>query len=104
MARTVDEIGAGVTIPAGDAGALVSAVRGLLDDKTAINGCVEAGREWARQRGWSRVAAPLLDFVANPRRDPYRDRFVDLGPEASAAAEPRVNRFKRVLRRIGGRR
>jgi len=103
MARTVDEIGAGVTVPAGDAVALALAIRRLLDHRPLIGGCAEAGREWARQRGWSRVAAPLLDFVANPRRDPHRDRFVDLGPEASSAAEPRTNRFKRVLRRIGGR-
>jgi len=46
------------------------------------------------------VAAPLLDFAARPRRDPHRDRFVELAPEASRAREPVKDRLLRRLRRI----
>ena len=101
MERVVDEIGAGATVPAGDAGALTEAVRGLLGDETRRRAACEAGRRWARQRRWRHVARPLLDFVEAPRRDPHRDRFAVLAPEASAAREPWQRRLKRRLFGLG---
>ena len=104
MAQVVRRTGAGETVPAGDAGALAAAVRRLLLDADRRHLASEAGRRWAADRTWGRVAAPLLDFAARPRRDPQRDRFVELAPEASRAREPVTDRLLRRLRRIRGAR
>lgn len=100
MAQVVLRTGAGETVPAGDARALAAAVRRLLLDADRRHLASEAGRRWAADRTWERVAAPLLDFAARPRRDPHRDRFVELAPEASRAREPVTDRLRRRLRRI----
>jgi len=102
MAQVVRRTGAGDTVPAGDAGALAAAVRRLLLDADRRHLMSEAGRRWAADRTWGRVAAPLLDFAARPRRDPQRDRFVELAPEASRAREPVTDRLLRRLRRMRG--
>jgi glycosyltransferase involved in cell wall biosynthesis len=104
MSRVVEDMGAGATVPAGDPEALVAAVASLLGDRRRLVQAADAGRAWANARRWRDVATPLLDFVANPRRDRNRDRFVDLAPAASGAEEPRINRFVRVLHRFGARR
>jgi hypothetical protein len=103
MSRIVEDLGAGATVPAGDADALVGAVTSLLGDRRRLLHAGDAGRAWAKNRRWPDVATPLLDFVANPRRDSHRDRFVDLAPAASVAVEPRFNRVRRALGRFGGR-
>jgi glycosyltransferase involved in cell wall biosynthesis len=102
MGRIIDETGAGVTVPASDAGALATAVRSFLDDPAARRAAGDAGRSWARGRRWSDVAGPLLDFAAAPRRDRHRDRFAVLAPDQTSAEEPLSRRVRRVLRRLGG--
>ena len=104
MAQVVRRTGAGETVPAGDAAALAAAVRRLLVDGDRRHLASEAGRRWAAERTWARVAAPLLEFADRPRRDPHRDRFVGLAPEAPRAREPIANRLLRRLRRIRGAR
>jgi len=104
MAQVVRRTGAGETVPAGDAAALAAAVRRLLLDADRRHLASEAGRRWAADRTWGRVAAPLLDFADRPRRDPHRDRFIGLAPGASQAREPIANRLLRRLRRIRGAR
>jgi hypothetical protein len=43
------------------------------------------------------MARPLLEFAAHPWRDPHRDRFANLVPEAASASEPFVRRLFRKL-------
>lgn len=102
MSRVIDEIGAGVTIPAGDPRALVSAVRRLLDDPALRQGAAAAGRSWAARRRWRDVAAPLLEFAARPRFDPHKIRFAEQAPQASVAQEPIGRRLIRAVKRIRG--
>ncbi|HSL16525.1 MAG TPA: glycosyltransferase family 4 protein [Methylomirabilota bacterium] len=104
MGRVLEKTGAGRTVPAGDPAALADAVAAFLGDPGARAEAGEAGRAWARGRSWSRVAAPLLEFAAAPRRDPHRDRFVEFGPPPSRAVEPLLRRLRRALGRFGGRR
>jgi glycosyltransferase involved in cell wall biosynthesis len=104
MSRTVEEIGAGATVPAGDPGALARAVRRLLEDSEARRRAAAAGRGWARGRRWHEVAGPLLEFAAAPYRDPHRDRFSLLAPQAATAREPLGRRLQRALGRLGGTR
>ena len=60
MARVIDEIGAGATVPAGDADALGEVVGALLGDHARRERAGDAGRAWARDRSWTEVAGPLL--------------------------------------------
>lgn len=102
MSRIVDAIGAGRTVAPGDPEDLAGAVCSLLDDAGAREAASVAGRRWAAEKSWREVARPLLTFAENPRRDPHRDRFVELAPAASDAREPVFARARRVLRRLGG--
>jgi glycosyltransferase involved in cell wall biosynthesis len=102
MSGIVDSVGAGRTVAPGNAAELAAAVVGLLGDPDARHRAGEAGRRWAENRSWEKVSKPLLEFAAAPRRDPHRDRFVDLAPAASSAQEPVSRRIKRALKRWTG--
>ncbi|MEE4273839.1 MAG: glycosyltransferase [Thermoanaerobaculales bacterium] len=102
MSKVIEDTGAGLTVPPGDAKAMVAAVRALFGDRRRLVQAGDAGRAWARSRRWVDVAAPLLEFAAAPRRDPHRDRFTDLAPASSSAEEPVSNRLKRAIKRLGG--
>lgn len=102
MARVVGEEGAGAVVPPGDAVAVADAVGGLLENEARRTRAGEAARAWAAGRTWKRVAAPLLEFAENPRRDPHRGRFSEIAPGAVTAEEPLLRRFRRRLRRLGG--
>ena len=102
MSRIVESVGAGRTVAPGDAPELAAAVIALLGDSDARERAGEAGRRWAEGRCWEKVSKPLLDFAAAPRRDPHRDRFVDLAPAASFAEEPLARRAARALKRWTG--
>jgi len=103
MARVIEQVAAGETVPPGDGAALAAAVRRLLVDSDRRHLASAAGRRWAAERSWSRVAAPLLEFAASPWRDSHRDRFALLAPPASTASEPVTYRLQRALRRLVGR-
>jgi glycosyltransferase involved in cell wall biosynthesis len=102
MARMVAETGAGLVVPAGDSGAVATAVAELLDDDARRRAAAEAGRRWAADRRWSLAAAPLLEFAAKPWRDRHRERFSELAPDAVTAEEPLLQRLQRALRRKRG--
>lgn len=101
MARVVAERCAGAVVPAGDPAALAAAAGRLLDDPAGRERAAAGGRDWARERTWQRVTAPLLRFAAAPWRDPHRARFTALAPPAQDAIEPLVRRLRRRLRRLG---
>jgi glycosyltransferase involved in cell wall biosynthesis len=102
MSAVIDDIGAGLTVMPGDPRDLAAAVERLLDDDGLRERAGAAGRAWAGRRSWREMARPLLEFADHPRRDPHRDRFVELAPVASAAVESLLGRVRRVLRRLGG--
>lgn len=98
MARVLRETGAGLVVPPHDPEGLVGAVRTLLEDAPMRQRASAAGREWAAQRRWRQVAAPLLEFAERPWRDRHRERFANLVGEAAAAREPFL---RRLIRRLG---
>jgi glycosyltransferase involved in cell wall biosynthesis len=102
MARVVAETGAGSVVPAGDAGAVAKTVADLLDDDERRQGAADAGRKWAAERRWRVVAAPLLEFAANPWRDRHRERFSELVPGSVVGEEPLLQRLQRAIRRKRG--
>lgn len=102
MSRVVAETGAGIVVPPGDPVALADAVLELLGDRDQRRRAAEAGRRWATERTWRRVAQPLLEFAAAPRRDPHRDRFGTLVPGAVVAVDTLHARIARRLRRMLG--
>ncbi len=104
MARVVREEGAGVVVPAADPAALADAVGELLDNADRRQRIREAARAWARSRSWPKVAAPLLEFAAAPRRDSLRTRFADLAPDGVATEGPLLRLLQRKLGRLRGRR
>ncbi len=102
MARVVEEEGAGVVVPAGNADALAAAICGLLADETARGQAHAAACRWAADRSWQQVAAPLLRYAENPWRDPDRERFDTLAPGEVTAEESLLRRIQRRLRRQAG--
>lgn len=102
MARVVEEEGAGVVVPAGNAEALAAAICSLLADETARSRARAAARRWAADRSWQQVAAPLLRFAESPWRDPDRERFDALAPGEVSAEESLLRRIQRRLRRQAG--
>ena len=104
MARVVEEEGAGVVVPAGNAEALAAAICSLLADETARSRARAAARRWAADRSWQQVAAPLLRFAESPWRDPDRARFDALAPGEVSAEESLLRRIQRRLRRQAGSR
>ncbi len=102
MARVVDEEGAGAVVPAGDPATLAAAVLGLLADPDGMRRAASAARTWASGRSWRRVAEPLLEFAADPWRDPHRARFEEVSPGPIVGDEPLLRRIQRVVRRRKG--
>lgn len=102
MARVIAEHGAGSVVPPDDAGAVASAVAGLLDDATKRQAASEAGRRWAADRRWKVAAKPLLEFAEKPWRDRHRVRFSGLAPDSITAEEPLLQKLQRALRRKRG--
>lgn len=101
MGRVVEETGAGAVVAPGDSGAVAAAVVAMLDDPRRRREAGEAGRRWASERTWSRVAAPLLEYARAPWRDPHRDRFAALAPGAVTPRDSLGRRLGRRLRRLG---
>jgi GT2 family glycosyltransferase/glycosyltransferase involved in cell wall biosynthesis len=70
FAALIDQEGFGLTVPAGDAGALAEALLRLLDDDALAARCRERAGEVASRFAWSSVLTPLLEFCRAPRRAP----------------------------------
>ncbi|MCG6961703.1 MAG: glycosyltransferase family 4 protein [Acidobacteria bacterium] len=98
MSRVVRETGAGEVVPPHDPAALATAINAVLGDGGRRAQAGEAGRRWAADRTWERVARPLLEFAAQPWRDRHRGASgVELGPPA--IVEPLSVRLRRWARR-----
>ena len=77
----VERSGAGLVVPA-DPERLASALVKLLVEDSVRARCIESAARAVKEFAWRRVLAPLVDFVASPRRHPARSlrrrRFRDL--------------------------
>jgi glycosyltransferase involved in cell wall biosynthesis len=70
LAERVTAAGAGATVPAADVEALVDALRPLVEDRGRRMSMGRCATELGDELAWSRVAAPLAEFCAAPRRAP----------------------------------
>ncbi|MFN7942678.1 MAG: glycosyltransferase family 4 protein [Thermoanaerobaculia bacterium] len=95
---------AGWVVPEADPDRLAAALRELLTDDEERRRRVEAGRLLAREFAWERVLAPLVRFLADPRRESSKLRFAARLPTASPDETP-IARLRRRVRRFveGGR-
>jgi glycosyltransferase involved in cell wall biosynthesis len=113
LARSIDEAGAGLTVPAGDARALADALVRLAADRTALATLGRNARAW-----WEGTAtppattAPLEEWVARPSRWPAPatvaaaardDRLLKLQSELDHIRRSRTFRALRLLDRWLGR-
>jgi glycosyltransferase involved in cell wall biosynthesis len=79
FAELVDAHGAGVTVPADDAGALADALERMLFDDSAHAAAVEASAGLADRFAWNAVLQPLSDVVAGGAPDrAFRSRSLRL--------------------------
>lgn len=70
LAEVVVAAGAGVSVPAGDVGALRAALVALATSPPARRDAGAAAVRLAEAFSWDRVVRPLADFCAAPRRSP----------------------------------
>jgi glycosyltransferase involved in cell wall biosynthesis len=70
LGALVQAAGAGIAVPEADVDAYAAALGGLLDDAGRRAAARTAARQLAGEFGWDRVAGPLVDFCAAPRRAP----------------------------------
>ena len=86
LSELVERRGLGLTVPEGDVGAVVAALRWLLDDRALYARCVANLRELKQELSWDQTLAPLVEFCRRPR------------PVAAAKSE----RLLPLLRRTAG--
>jgi glycosyltransferase involved in cell wall biosynthesis len=117
LAERVTAAGAGATVPAGDVEALIEALRPLAEDAERRATMGRRAAELGAELAWSRVAAPLAEFCAAPRRAPDlalgaadralvgvgRARTPALSVWTRVAAAVREGGPRLVLRRLGAR-
>jgi glycosyltransferase involved in cell wall biosynthesis len=97
LARSIGDVGAGVAIPPGDAGALAEALLRLAADRAALASQGKTARAWWEASGTPRAAtAPLREWVARPTRWPAAD-----GPSARGR-DDRLLRLQAELDHIRG--
>jgi glycosyltransferase involved in cell wall biosynthesis len=89
MSRLLAEERMGRVVPEGDGAALTAALEELLDSPPLRADLAARGRAWAALHDWPTVLAPLEEFLAAPRIDPYKDRY----PPGSIAAPGSAGRF-----------
>jgi glycosyltransferase involved in cell wall biosynthesis len=98
MSRLLREHQAGWVVPPGDAAALATALREALGDPEARERRRSGAARLATEMAWERALAPLLEFLAAPRRDASKDRFGQPLPTV-APADALDLRIRRRLRR-----
>lgn len=70
FAQVLEHSGAGITVPPGDAPALVDALAALLDDDVRRKAAARASAALAEDYRWDRVVQPLLEFCRSATRAP----------------------------------
>lgn len=75
MSRLMAEEEMGRVVPEGDEIALEEALASLLRAPEERERIRDNGKRWAAAHGWEKVLEPLSDFLAAPRRDPYKDLY-----------------------------
>jgi glycosyltransferase involved in cell wall biosynthesis len=71
LPRAIAEAGAGLSVPAGDPGALASALLRFARDRDELAPCGRRARDlWERRYTYVATAGPLVDFMAHPERWP----------------------------------
>jgi glycosyltransferase involved in cell wall biosynthesis len=71
LPRAIGEAGAGLGVPAGDAGALASALRRLAENRDDLVAYGRRARDlWERHYTYAAATGPLLAFVSRPERWP----------------------------------
>jgi glycosyltransferase involved in cell wall biosynthesis len=112
LAREVAEAGAGLLVPAGDAGALAAALVLLAEDRERLAACGRRGRElWQARFGYDATTRALCDWLAAPRRWPRSvlaepqaaEERIRLQSELDALRASRTFRALRLLDRLTGR-
>lgn len=102
VARLLAERDAGWVVPPRDPGALAGALAEVLGGGPAVERRRARGLELARELSWERVLSPLAAFLAEPRRDPTKERFA-FRPATVAPPDRLVFRLRRRLARRGRR-
>ncbi|HVS02879.1 MAG TPA: glycosyltransferase family 4 protein [Thermoanaerobaculia bacterium] len=97
VGRLLREAEAGWVVPPHDDAALASAVAAALGDGEEVARRRQRGLEVASRFAWERVLAPLLAWAADPRPDPFKDRFAF----TPVATVPPDRLLRRVARRLG---
>jgi glycosyltransferase involved in cell wall biosynthesis len=108
MSRLLREHGAGWVVPPGDAPGLARALGEALEPAAAPLPAArpplaQAWRAGAQQLlasfRWERALGPLVAFCREPRRDPWKERFVQ-SLATAAPADRTAFRLRRRLRRL----
>ena len=76
VSRLLAEHEMGRVIPEGDGPALIRTLDELLGSPELRHRLAERGRRWAADHTWDRVLQPLNEFLAAPRADPHKHRYV----------------------------
>ncbi len=101
LSRTLREDGLAIVLAEGDLAGLAGAIRRLLSDKAYRAELARKGRAWASARTWGKVLEPLAEFLAAPRRDATRERFVRRDGPAGIPEPSLLSRLRRRLGRAG---
>ncbi|MCL5036444.1 MAG: glycosyltransferase [Chloroflexi bacterium] len=70
LANLVENENLGITVPAGDVEALMSAILKMADDKAFRDACIENIGRVRESFRWKRVLEPVTNFCLNPRSAP----------------------------------
>ncbi len=99
MSRLLAEREMGLVVPENDQQALIAALSELLGSAELHRQLAARGQKWAAEHTWDRVLEPLAEFLAAPRTDPHKHRYVtSISP--SPAALPERGLLDRIARRL----
>jgi len=114
LPRAIGETGAGFGVPAGDAGALASALRRLAENRDDLVACGRRARDlWERRYTYAATTGPLVAFVSRPERWPpsvladsaaaLRAQVFRVQTELDVIRSSRTFRLLRLVDRLLGR-